>query len=145
MMSGMPLETGWAVNERWNNKFYYKVASCWLFLLSETLHVSDSSSVRHQDFFTVHIAKVYVIQVCWQLFAAVSKTVWHIPWLCVHWKTPDDGQRNCSKHVEFHSKNKFKEMVYLVGFIVRNLTQRTVTWSSNETYMCHCKIMFLFL
>ena len=22
------------VNERWNNKFYYKVASCWLFLLS---------------------------------------------------------------------------------------------------------------
>jgi hypothetical protein len=22
-----------AFNERWNNKFYYKVASCWLFLL----------------------------------------------------------------------------------------------------------------
>ena len=34
MMSGMPLETCWAVNERWNNKFCYKVASCWLFLLS---------------------------------------------------------------------------------------------------------------
>ena len=34
MMSGMPLETCWAFNERWNNKFYYKVASCWLFLLS---------------------------------------------------------------------------------------------------------------
>ena len=33
MMSGMPLETCWAFNERWNNKFYYKVASCWLFLL----------------------------------------------------------------------------------------------------------------
>jgi len=36
MMSGMPLETCWAVNERWNNKFYYKVASCWLFILSHT-------------------------------------------------------------------------------------------------------------
>ena len=36
MMSGMPLETCWAFNERWNNKFYYKVASCWLFLLSHT-------------------------------------------------------------------------------------------------------------
>jgi len=24
--------------------------------------------------------------------------------LCVQWKTPDDGQRNCPKHVEFHSK-----------------------------------------
>jgi hypothetical protein len=30
------LETRWAFNERWNNKFYYKVASCWLFLLSHT-------------------------------------------------------------------------------------------------------------
>ena len=36
MMSGMPLEICWAFNERWNNKFYYKVASCWLFLLSHT-------------------------------------------------------------------------------------------------------------
>jgi hypothetical protein len=34
MMSGMPLETCWAVDEWWNNKFCYKVASCWLFLLS---------------------------------------------------------------------------------------------------------------
>jgi len=30
----------------------------------------------------------------------------HIPLLCVQWKTPDDGQRNCPKHAEFHSKNK---------------------------------------
>ena len=34
MMSGVPLETCWAFNERWNNKFCYKVASCWLFLLN---------------------------------------------------------------------------------------------------------------
>jgi len=33
MMSGMQLETCWAFNEQWNNKFCYKVASCWLFLL----------------------------------------------------------------------------------------------------------------
>jgi hypothetical protein len=33
MMSGMLLETCRAFNKRWNNKFYYKVASCWLFLL----------------------------------------------------------------------------------------------------------------
>jgi len=32
MMCGVPLETSWAFNKRWNNKFYYKVASCWLFL-----------------------------------------------------------------------------------------------------------------
>jgi len=34
---------------------------------NETLHVSDSSSVHHQAFFTVHTAMVYVIQVFWQL------------------------------------------------------------------------------
>ena len=39
IMSGMPLETCWAFNERLNNKFYYKVASCWLFLQSHTIHV----------------------------------------------------------------------------------------------------------
>jgi hypothetical protein len=36
MMNCVPLETCWAFNEGWNNKFYYKVASCWLFLLSHT-------------------------------------------------------------------------------------------------------------
>jgi len=39
--------------------------------------------------------------------------------LCVQWKTPDDGQRNCPKHVEFYPKNKFEELVQLVGFIIR--------------------------
>ena len=50
---------------------------------------------------------------------AVSKPVWHIPLLCVKWKTPDDGQRNCPKHVEFYSKNKFEKLVHLIGFIIR--------------------------
>ena len=34
-------------------------------------------------------------------------------------KPPDDGQRNCPKHVEFYSENKFEKSVHLVGFIVR--------------------------
>jgi len=34
-------------------------------------------------------------------------------------KTPDDGQRNCLKHVEFYSENKFEILVHLVGFIIR--------------------------
>jgi hypothetical protein len=48
----------------------------------------------------------------------LSKPVWHMPLLCVQWKTPDDGERNCLKHVEFHSKNKFEKLVHLVGFII---------------------------
>ena len=34
-------------------------------------------------------------------------------------KTPDDGQRNCPKHVEFYSKNKFEKLVHVFGFIIR--------------------------
>ena len=37
----------------------------------EILHVSDSSSVHHQELFTVHTAMVYVIQVCWQLASRI--------------------------------------------------------------------------
>jgi hypothetical protein len=50
---------------------------------------------------------------------AVHKPVWHIPLLSLQWITPDDVQRNCPKHVEFHSKNKFEKLVHLVGFIIR--------------------------
>ena len=56
----------------------------------------------------------------WFCSQAVSKTVWHIPLLCAQWKTPDDGQRNCPKHVEFYSKNKFEKSVRLFGFIIRS-------------------------
>jgi len=42
-------------------------------------------------------------------------------------KTADDGQRNCPKHVEFKSKNKFENLVHVVGFIIRNLALCTVT------------------
>jgi len=34
-------------------------------------------------------------------------------------KTPTGGQRDCPKHIEFYSKNKFEKLVYLVGFIIR--------------------------
>ena len=40
---------------------------------------------------------------------------------CCVYSAPDDGQRNCPKHVEFHSKNKFEKLVHLVGFIIRNI------------------------
>jgi hypothetical protein len=81
---------------------------------NETLHVSDSPSVHYQEFFTVQAAIVYVIHVCWQLASrsicscsqAVSKPVRYIIFLCVQWKTTDDGKRNYPKHVEFHFKIK---------------------------------------
>ena len=91
------------------------------------LHVSDSSSVHHQQFFTIYTAMVYVIPVCWQIASRIRtdpswyclQAVRHIPLLCVQWKNPDDGQRNCLTHVEFYCKKRFEKLVHLVGFIVR--------------------------
>jgi hypothetical protein len=50
---------------------------------------------------------------------AVYKPLWHIPLLSVQWITPDDGERNCPKHVEFYFQNKFEKLFHLVGFIIR--------------------------
>ena len=95
-----------------------------IYFWNKTLHVSDSSSVHHQEFFNVHTAIVQQDQdgtavPSWSCSQAVSRSVWRIPLLCVEWKTPDDGQRNCPKHVEFYFKNKFEKLVHLVGFIIR--------------------------
>jgi len=113
---------------------------------NETLHVSDSSSVHRQEFFTVHKTMIYVIQVCRQLASRIRmEPIWHIPLLCLHWKTPDDGQMNCPKHVEFHSKNKFEKLVRLVGFIIRNLARYTVTWTSNGWQSPSCNYKWIFV
>ena len=43
MMSSVPLETCWAFNKFWNNNFYYKFATCWLFLL---IHITMHGSMN---------------------------------------------------------------------------------------------------
>jgi len=50
MMSDMPLETCWAFNVLWNNKFRYRVACCWLLLLS---HTTMHGSMNTKFTFTV--------------------------------------------------------------------------------------------
>jgi len=85
---------------------------------NETLHVSDSSSVHHQEFFRIRMelrSILILLASCQQTCLTYTIAV------CVQWKTPDDGQRNCPKHVEFHSKNKFEKLVHLVGFIIREI------------------------
>jgi len=37
------------------------------------------------------------------------------------WRLDEVVQRNCPKHVEFISKNKFEKLVHIVGFIMRNI------------------------
>ena len=71
----------------------------------------------------------------WSCPQAISKPVWHKTLQCVQWKNPDEGQRNCPKQVEFHFKNKFEKLLHLVGFIMRNLSRCTVTWTSDSLYL----------
>ena len=48
----------------------------------------------------------------------------------LQYKTPDDGQRNCLKHAEFYSKNKFEKLVHLVGFVIRITYSSTLSVAS---------------
>jgi hypothetical protein len=56
---------------------------------NETLHISDSFSVHHQEFSTVHIAMVYVIQASRiriehpDSVRKLSANLYDIPLLCV--------------------------------------------------------------
>jgi hypothetical protein len=90
---------------------------------NEILHISDSCSVHHQELFTVHSAMVcHTFEQeqdgvpSWSCSQAVCKK-----WMTyiIAKFTPDDGQRNCPKCVEFHFQNKFEKLVHLVGFIIR--------------------------
>ena len=125
----------------------YVIQVCWqlaalisqIYFWNKTLHVSNSSSVHHQEFLTVHTAVVYVIQVCWLLASSkLSANLYLL--LCVQWKTPDNGQRNCTKHVEFYSKNKFEKIVHLVGFIIRIKALRSA-WLQLQT-LVQCSVFW---
>ena len=76
-----------------------------IYFRNETLHVSGNSSVHHQEF------SLYTQQ--WYMSYRFADSLWA--------GANADGQRNCPKHVEFNSKNKFEKLVHLVGFIIRNL------------------------
>jgi len=51
----------------------------------------------------------------------------------VQWNTPDDGQRNCPKRVDFLDKKKFGKISASVGFIKKQFV----------TMHCHMNVKFL--
>ena len=86
---------------------------------SGVFHCTHSNGIRRTVLLTACERDQNEPVPSWSCSQAVSKHVWHKPLLCVQWKTPDDVQRNCPKHVEFHSKNKFEKLLLLVDFIIR--------------------------
>ena len=74
-----------------------------MYFWNKTPRVSGSSSVHHKEFFTVHTGMVYVIHLASRIRIEFRPDPAHK----LSAKTPDGGQRNFPKHVEFYSKNKF--------------------------------------
>jgi hypothetical protein len=80
------------------------------FFLNETLRVSDSSSVHHQELFTVHSAVLLesCLQSCMTYTIAVCT-------MNNSWLWTEELSETCS--VSF--QNKFEKLVHLNGFIIR--------------------------
>jgi hypothetical protein len=94
----------------------------------ETLHVSDSSSVRHQEFTNCTLS----YGIChtrfvdsfragpgWNCLKAVYKTVWHIPLPSVQWINSWWWADELSETCRVSCRNKFGKFVHLVGFIIK--------------------------
>jgi len=93
----------------------------------ETLHVSDSFSVHHQEFFTVHSALVYVRQVCRQLSSSsVLVLLESCLQTCMTYTIAECTVTNSwwwteelSETCRVSCQNKFVKLVHLVDFIIK--------------------------
>ena len=72
------------------------------------------------EFFTVHIAMVYVIQVCWLLASCQQMCMTYTIPVCTvknSWWWTEELSETC----RLSFQNKFEKLVHLVGFIIRNV------------------------
>jgi hypothetical protein len=87
----------------------------------ESRHVSDSSSVHHQEFFTVLTAMVMELRSILILLASCQQTymtyIIAVNTVKNSWWWTEELSEIC--RVSF--QNKFEKLVHLVGFIIRNL------------------------
>jgi len=104
---------------------------------NDTLHVSDGLSLHHQVFKTVHTATGICqtdTALCLSRHLLSSRIrrerpdpaarklladLYDIYHCCVYSEKLLMMDRNCPKHVEFYSKNKFEKLLRLAGFIIR--------------------------
>ena len=115
------------------NFFIIKPTRCTNFtnlFCHETLHVSDISSVHHEEFIRCTLNN----GIChtafeqdqdgtalpsWSCSKAVYKTVWHIPLLSVQWINSWWWTDELSETCRVSWQNKFVKLVHLVGFITK--------------------------
>jgi hypothetical protein len=103
-----------------------RCTNCTHLFCHETLHVSDSSSVHHQEFIHCKLSN----GICHTGFQqhqdgtavpswSCSKPVWHIPLLSVQWINSWWWTEELSETCRVSWQNKFVQLVHLVGFIIK--------------------------
>ena len=126
-MSDMLLETCWAFNERWISKFYYKVASCWLFRLSHTA-MHGSMNIK-----TTNTHSEYVIPI------ALPLAQWlHNAPQCYLTRTLPAYLVSCHRSL---SALKTEAVNYSVTFATlweRQISQPKVVFVTNSLYRADC-------
>ena len=103
------------------NFFIIKPTRCTNFtnlFCHESLYVSDSSPVRHQEFIHCTLSNVSSRSIC-SSSTAVYKPVWHIPLLSVQWINSWWWTDELSKTCRLSCQNKFVKLVHLVSFILK--------------------------
>ena len=124
----------------------------------ETLHVSDSSSVHHREFFTVHTPMVChtglltageqdqdgtVRSILILLTSCLQTCMTYTIGVCTvnSWWWTEEPSETCRVSIQ----NKFEKLVHLVGFIIRDLRQITETtdtyWTLFEVLVYKLPIM----
>jgi len=88
-----------------------------------TLHVSDSSSVHHQEFIHRTLSDGTAFP-SWSCSKAVYKPVWHIPLLSVQWINSWWWTDELSKTRTVSRQNKLVKLVDLVGSIKQAKTHQ---------------------
>jgi hypothetical protein len=121
------------------NKFLYNKTRCTNFtnlFWHEILHVSDSSSVHHQELIHCTLSNGVCHTSCYTAFEqhpagpavpsrpcskAVYKPVWHIPLRSVQWINSWWWTDELSGTCGVSWQNKFVKLVHLVGLLQRNV------------------------
>ena len=140
------------------NFFVIKPTRCTNFtnlFCHETLHVSKSSSVHHQEFIHCTLSNGIwhtafdqdqngTVVPSWSCSKAVYKPVWHIPLLIVQWINSWWWTEELSETCRVSCQNKFVKLVHLFGFIIKKsyrcLVILRLPWRMNN--LCCCTLLF---
>jgi hypothetical protein len=98
---------------------YTQLSSRSICSCSKAVHVSDFSSVHHQEFIHCTLSN----GICHT--GTVHTAVWHIPSLSVQWINSWWWTEELSERCRVSCQNKLVKLVHLVGFIKRNWPLRS--------------------